>query len=185
MPLISPSMMIGAAVSVVVLAVWFLMQQRGVKAKQITALTFRKSGLLERVSADAKYGVAHLRDGGYMIRPTALLHERSGRPWATPKDSGHADQLRRRTELLMLREGDPAPLELTQPDYVGETVKTDQITAIENQSHRLASVQAVVDGDPGDRLAQHIGLAVLLAVIAAIGSWVAVFAVQMMNGAPV
>ena len=185
MPGLSPAMLIGLAISAIVVVVWYYRSKGGMKAKQITALRFRYGGELERVPAESKYGVAHLRDGGYMIRPGSLIHERSGRPWTTPKDDAHSIQLRKRTEALLLREGDPSPMDLSRENYVGETVKNDDVYEIENQAHRLAAVQAVVDGDPGDQMGRRLSLTLLLAVIAAVGAWVTVFAVQVMNGSQV
>lgn len=182
MPEISPTLMFTFAISAVFAAIVLWRSKQGKKAKQITALVFRKSGIIDRVQAEAKYGVAHLRDGGYMIRPGGMVFNRSGRPWAKSKTLTHLAQLRNRSELLMVREGDPSPMDLSVGDLVGPVVTSGDTKAIENQSHRLASVQAVIDGDPGDVMAQRLTLAVLFSVVAAIAAWGALFAVQIMQG---
>lgn len=182
MSFVSPTVLIAFVASALVFGIWYLNSQKSIKAKQMTVFVFRKYGVLERSSVDAKYGVAHLSDGGYLIRPTSMVHERSGRPWTTPNDEAHAVQLRSRHEVLFLREGDPAPMDFGSTHYIGATVTQDHVQSIQNQSHRLASMEAVVDGDPSDQMGRRLSLAVLLAVGAAIAAWVSVFAAQIMNG---
>ncbi len=182
--MLEPTTLIIMVVGLIAVGGWYYIGKRGRKGRQLTVWMFRKTGVLERVSADDRFGVAHLPDGGYLVRPGSLLHERSGRPWSKPSNAAHAAVLRKRVTLLLLRESDPAPLDLARADYAGEVVELDAVRAIGRQSERLAATEASQEGDPADKLGSRLGLAVVIAVCVAGAAWIGVFGINLYKGLP-
>ena len=139
------------------------------------------------MSAESAFGMASLPGtgfGSFAERPAAILYERTGRPWVTPRDVGHAAGLRRRDRVLIVRELDPAPLDIgagRSGRYQGPDLTGEDVLKLKAAAERSVTSMVAQKGDKADRT---LGKAFILAYVAVglcAAAWAGVWILGIMN----
>ena len=113
---------------------------------------------------------------GYLERVKAVVIYRYGRVKTSHNDTLITENSRKREHAYIVRENDPAPLEISNREngYIGQPVTNEEFLEAKNSNNRTAHTQGLITGSAGDFIAKKMSTAVIISVAVAGGAWVLV-----------
>ena len=184
-------MAIGLAVVVMVL--YFVYQRKKTSAstdglRPLKVFVFTRARGLLSLTASSAHGMADLSKhgfGSFVERPECVLSLRSGRPWVVPQSEPHSASLRNREQIMFVRAGDPAPLDMAVGRagmYHGVPATVDDLRRLKGVAERSVSMAVAAKGDSQGREATALGWCVCMSLALAGAMWISVLVLGYMKG---
>ncbi len=116
------------------------------------------------------------RGYGYVERVKAVIIYRYGRVWKQYFDPKVTENSRKRKQIYVVRENDPAPLEIDnfKGGYRGETVTKEELEIHQDANTRTATFEGLLEGSPRDEIARRMSVAVIVSVSITMIVWLLV-----------
>ena len=113
---------------------------------------------------------------GYLERVNAVVIYRYGRVKKQYFDPLITENSRKREHAYIVRENDPAPLEIRNKEkgYIGQPVTQQEFLDAKNSNHRTAHTKGFISGNATDLIARKMSTAVIMSVAVAGAAWVLV-----------